>query len=463
MMTNEFNQGITTLKNTITQGWPTGQETTGVSPNQGGTPNGALGTPSANFVPVDLKNPRLFEWNATFEYELPRQTSVRVSYIGSHQTGQITGTDLDQNPPNDNPMGTTQQDPTGVGDGKTPCQPENFSGCALSPADNARFNFPLLGTYVTGFANQGHSMTNAFQAQIEHRAGGFTFNAAYTLTSQNSSAADVGQDSLGGTPYNPFNPEADYVRDNWVSRHRVVAYGIYDLPFGRGKRFDWSTSRLTDVLIGGWQTSFNMFAKTGVAFTPYWACGDCDPVNPGNMGTPDEAADGITTGSYRPILLGSATSEVARGYQWNQSAYTVPTVGSDIFTHAGVVQRNSLTGPGSWGASLGVHKAFHVNERVAIQLGADLDNVFNHPMYSPDETTGFGSYALLGTFNIQVDQTTPVVPGQQPKLLPITSITPNTSATNSPLRDNFGQNWQSYSQEGISANRQIRLRGRITF
>ena len=40
-----------------------------------------------------------------------------------------------------------------------------------------------------------------------------------------------------GVQQYPFDPERDYTQDAWVSRHRFVLYGIYDLPVGRGKAF----------------------------------------------------------------------------------------------------------------------------------------------------------------------------------------------------------------------------------
>jgi len=64
-----------------------------------------------------------------------------------------------------------------------------------------------------------------------------------------------------------------------------------------------------------------------------------------------------------------------------------------------------LWGPGTWGVNFGVHKEFHATERLTFQLGADIDNLFNHPLFSPnaDAGGGGGSFALLGDFVIRVD------------------------------------------------------------
>ncbi|HEY6375001.1 MAG TPA: TonB-dependent receptor, partial [Edaphobacter sp.] len=203
LATNTFNQARTKRQVTASDpagtpplsGWPTGGSATGTSPFTGGVVKGFGNTPSANYVPVDLKNPRIQQWNATVERELPWQSSFRFSYIGSQQSGQIVGRDLNMIPASDNPFGTT------TGDGVTPCDPLNNGDCATSPADNARFKIPALGDYVTGFGNVGHSLTTSFQAQAQRQAKGFTFSLAYTFLDQKSSGLDVGNASLGGGSY----------------------------------------------------------------------------------------------------------------------------------------------------------------------------------------------------------------------------------------------------------------------
>jgi hypothetical protein len=83
-------------------------------------------------------------------------------------------------------------------------------------------------------------------------------------------------------------------------------------------------------------------------------------------------------------------------------------------------------------------------------------------MLSPDQSDGGGCegcFSNVGSFSLSVDQSTPGTPGHQPKVLPIDTT---DSAQFSPNPD-FGRVFRSYEQEGISSNREIRLRGRITF
>jgi len=179
-------------------------------------------------------------------------------------SGLIAGVDLNEIPPSDVPFGTT------TGDGVTPCDPINNGDCDYSPADLARQPLPGLGDFLANYGNFGHGRTNAFQTQFERRySHGLMFNLSYTYADQRTSALDWGNSSLGGLAWNPFQPNRDYGQDSWIAKNRFVAYGVWDLPVGRGRTYGSGFSGWQDALIGGWQTSFNMFAKTGTAFTPF--------------------------------------------------------------------------------------------------------------------------------------------------------------------------------------------------
>jgi carboxypeptidase family protein/TonB-dependent receptor-like protein len=451
LSTNAFNQALVKRDlGTPMQPWPT--------PLSGGDydTSSLNGLPSVNAVPVTLHQPLVQQYNATFERQIGFETAVRFSYLGTTSHGLIAGKDLNELRPNTIGWDTTQDTTgSGYGDGVTACNVDD-GDCLPSLADLARLPYPKLGDYLMSFGNFGHSQSNAFQTQIEHRyRKGLMFNASYTYLDQKSTGLDSGNSSLGGVAYDPFNPDRDYGTDSWASRHRFVFYGIYDLPVGRGRHFGGSFSKAVDALVGGWQTTFQMFAKTGNAFTPFWTCDNCQNGStlPGNIAVTSvtavgDFADYIT---YRPLVVGNYKHHVG-DQLFDPNAFAPPTMGSDVFTNPAVAQRNILWGPGAWGVNLGLHKDFHFGERVIANLGADVDNIFNHPLRAPNEdfAGGGGSFAYLGGFNIHVDPNTlqlvgPTVPDD---------ITPNSD---------FGRAYSTFSQEGVDSRRTIRLRLRITF
>jgi hypothetical protein len=448
--TNAFNQGLT-KRNTDANGdplpvdqqlnpWPGFNH--GFSPFTGGrVASGFGGLPSINAVPVDLHQPRIQQYNVTYEREIIRDTSIRLSYLGSTLSGLIGGTDLNELHPSDNPFGTT------TGDGTTACSPGD--DCDYSPADLARQTFPGLGDYLASYGNFGHGRANAFQAQLERRySHGLLLNLAYTYLDQKSTALDTGNSSLGGLVYNPFLPNNDYGQEGFVPKNRFVAYGVFDLPVGKGKKYGSSFSTWADAILGGWQTTFNMFAKTGTGFTPYWICNNCGPVAPGNVGVSSvDAVGDFNNTSFRPVVTGTVNHR--SGDQiWDPNAFGLPPIGADVFDNPQLAKRNMLTGPGTWGVNLGVHKDLHFGERVTATFGADINNVFNHPLFSPDSDYGGGGgpFSNLGDFNLGVDPAT---------------LKPTIAhfSTNG----DFGRLINTFTQEGVDSRRTIRLRLRITF
>ncbi len=451
LATNDFNQGLTKKNKdadgnpapTLLQPWPGFAH--GFSPLTGGViTSGFGGLPSVNLVPFGLQQPRIQQYNATYEREIFRDTSLRFSYLGTSMSGLIAGVDLNEIRPSDTPIGTT------TGDGVTACDPVNNGDCNFSTADLARLPFPALGDFLLTYGNFGHGRSNAFQTQLEHRySHGLMLNLSYTYLDQKSTGLDTGNSSLGGIAYNPFEPNHDYGQEAFVPRNRFVAYGVYDLPVGRGRQFGSSFSKWTDAFLGGWQTTFNMFAKTGTGFTPFWLCDNCGPILPGNIAATslDAYGDFNSEPSYRPLVTGNYNHRVGNQI-WDPNAFALPPFGADIFDNPKIAKRNLLTGPGTWGINLGVHKDFHFGERVVATFGADIDNLFNHPLWSPDNDYGGGGgpFAFLGDFDVTVDPAT---------LKPILAdMTPNPD---------FGKLEQTFSQEGVDSRRTIRVRLRITF
>ncbi len=435
LATNSFQVTLTKQNNAANplQGWPGTAH--GFSPLTGGVQSSLSGQPGGNWVPFDLKQPRIDQYNVTFEREIGWRTAVRFSYLGARMHGLISGVDANLIPPSDVGFGAT------TGDGVTPCTPGD--DCDLSPADRARLPFPEFGDYITSFGNFGHGRSHAFQSELNRRfANGLMFNLTYTALDQKSTAPDTGNSSLGGTAYNQFRPERDYGPDAFLSTHRAVAYGVYQMPFGRGLKYGSQMPQAADWIAGGWELSWEMFAKSGAGFTPFWTCANCGPVYPGNIASGSiDSTGGFYGTTFRPVVTGNG--QVRSGDRiWNPDAFTLPPMGADLFDNPNVAVRHLLRGPGTYGLNMGVQKVFRLGEQVRAQLGADFNNIFNHPLKSPDNY----DIGNLGEFSVAVDPKT---------LRPVVS-----DVVRNP---DFGRLITSYPQENVDSRRTIRLKLRITF
>lgn len=444
--TNTFNQSV---RNRQTVGFPGGINPAGGTFPRGVTPFSNLTLASvqgiaANAIPFNLQSPRIEQYNATFEREMRFNMGVRVSYIGARQHGLIGGFDLNELPPSTTPFGVTDGEGNLCYDTTPGAITDDLGNCVESDADDARRPFPNgLGSFLASYGNIGKGRSHAFQVEVNRRyVRGFMFNVSYTLLSQKSSGIDIGNSSLGGAIYNQFHPDTDLSTDSFISRHRLVSYGSFDVPFGKGRHFGRSASKWEDAVLGGYQITWNMFAKSGTGFTPYWNCNNCDPVFPGNIASGFVDAVGDFSGpSFRPRVVGNPYAGASGDRVFNPAAFALPPTGADVFDNPAVAKRNSLIGPGTWGVNLGLRKFFRFSETTKLEVGVDFNNVFNHPLLSPLDT----AFANLGDFDIGLNSS-----GQ-----------PVITAVN--LNPDFGRNNFSWTQEGIDNRRSIRAKLRLTF
>jgi hypothetical protein len=113
-----------------------------------------------------------------------------------------------------------------------------------------------------------------------------------------------------------------------------------------------------------------------------------------------------------------------------------------VLDNPNAARRGFLTGPGTWGANLGVRKSFRFTETVRLELGADFNNVFNHPLLSP---TALSNFARVGSFSAGVNAQRQVTIG------------------NFIANPRFGKTDETFNQEGIENRRLTRIRLRLTF
>ncbi|HWW76858.1 MAG TPA: TonB-dependent receptor, partial [Pyrinomonadaceae bacterium] len=126
------------------------------------------------------------------------------------------------------------------------------------------------GTGVANlFQNGGWYQYHSLQAEVRRRfANGLYFQANYTFSKNLTNAIGTSQ-----TLVEPFldngRPELDKSRADYDLTHVFNFNSIYELPFGRGKRFFSGSNGVVDRLVGGWQLStiFTVTSGSPITFT----------------------------------------------------------------------------------------------------------------------------------------------------------------------------------------------------
>ncbi|MBN8729853.1 MAG: carboxypeptidase regulatory-like domain-containing protein [Acidobacteria bacterium] len=329
-----------------------------------GVRGGSLGTfefRTAN--QIDFKPPQMFQWALSIDRELSSTTGLRLSYIGNRSYQLPWAPDVNQ------------------------MQPSNTFYSQRTSLDRPFPNWGLIFSRDAG----ANSIYNSLQMELNRRfAKGLSFTTAFTLAknlADNAGPTPTGfaGETGGGRVTNSLDRRSDRGDVYATRRHRFVNTFVYELPFGKGRKFLGDAGRAADLVLGGWQLSSILTLQSGPFLTPNFSGGDPSGTN------------AASRGGQRPDRIGEAngsTSNPTRDQWADRSAFLCPgrapgslqfdcrvgsTPGRDPnpigrFGNAGV---GILNGPGTFGLNMGLSKRFIIREGVGLRLEGSFTNLPN--------------------------------------------------------------------------------------
>lgn len=202
--------------------------------------------------------PMIQNWSFEVQRELMTDMILDVAYVGQHSQNLRTNYNaVNTLNPKFFSLGTLlgQQ----VQNQGTVAPPyANFPGTQI--VAQALLPFPqFFGINTDGqLENLGQSTYNALQAQLTRRFhNGLNLMASYTwsktLTNADAALPFFATLHQGGAPQNFFNQRGDKAISNQDLTHNFVVSYLYELPFGKGKKFLNSSNGVVDRVVGGWQ------------------------------------------------------------------------------------------------------------------------------------------------------------------------------------------------------------------
>ncbi|MGC1837670.1 MAG: TonB-dependent receptor [Candidatus Acidiferrales bacterium] len=342
--------------NVLSQGFPAASLT---DPN----------TPTLFSVSPKIRTPFTQQWHLGFQYELPSETVVEVSYAGSHGSDLYGFYNGNQAVP-DATFCTTS--------------PNTADNCPTAPrrpaqmCDNSVFPPNCNEVFDTGIdllRSDDFSNYNSLQLRVEKNfSHGLEFEAAYTYAHALDDASSAALGSLNNGDFRDQRyPFEEYGNADFDVRHRLVMSYIYQLPFGKGKAFGGDASGLKDQIIGNWQVAGITTASSGNWFTI------SDAVS--NFSSSD-GGGGVSYYEVRPNVVGNPNGAPCMpGTVFNTCAFVDNTT-PFTFGNAG---RNIVRGPGFQNWDLSIFKVFPVREQMRVEFRAEFFNIWNHvnPLFEP--------------------------------------------------------------------------------
>jgi hypothetical protein len=304
-------------------------------------------------VDPNFRDPQANQWNVTVERELTSATAVRASYVGMHSYRLSITEDLNQIPASTTPFTTT----------------------AASPYVDPRSPYTNWVTLYSTL-NAGESNYHAFEVEATHRMQhGLYYEANYTYAKNvadnqgDAPSSFAGEVNYGLPITDRFNVKRNLGNVEGTRRNRMLLTGVYQLPFGNGRKY-MNANRLTDAFLGGWDVTTITLLETGPWLTPSISSSadqsNTNVVNRGALLRPDRVPNGT-----------------ADAVKYDGQSFLATPAGAGRFGNAGV---GVLQGPGTATVSLGVAKQFLLTERVHARFETTFTNVLNHTNFAPPIT-----------------------------------------------------------------------------
>lgn len=279
----------------------------------------------------DFVTPYTAQWNLSVERELWKGVVVAAGYVGNrgYKFPQVL--------------------PINFARFREDAQDTAASRDARRPIPDFRDVFLISSTARLWY--------DALQVSSSLRRDGLLARLTYVLAS-GSDTADADPTSQSAQTANPLEPGSE--RGQNQRRHTFRAHYAYTLPFFR------DGSRVAGTLLGGWQVSGTVRARSGRPLN----------VTLGN----DWNLDGV--GGDRPNQMGEISyprTENSDGtYQWfDRSAFGL-SGGGTTRNAFGSLPRNAVYGAGDWNADLALLKDFRLDAFRRVQLRFEAYNVFNN-------------------------------------------------------------------------------------
>ena len=255
----------------------------------------------------------------------------------------------------------------------------------------SRRPIPEFGDITYSF-NGGKSRYNSLQVKFDYRMRrGLTLLNAFTWSRAKDNGAGSLENSNGNfpAPQDFNNLDADYAISNYDQPYNNTTSFVWELPFGRDRRWLKDASPVVDALLGGWTISGISTASSGEPVTLTYSPGATFVVS-------GIAQDFRGANNYRPNVIGNVYGDKNSVTNYlNRDNVVIPTDPSQPFGNAG---RNTVRGPRYWVLDMVASKDFRIpiGDQTRVQFRVEAFNLLNRTNFrAPNANRSAGNFGTI--------------------------------------------------------------------
>jgi len=324
----------------------------------------------------NFKQGRIQQFNANVEQQIPGQIVLTVGYAGSRDSHILEyGNNINVGSPS--ACGTVAGYTLGCGP----------NGAAFGVPYTA---FPF--TDIQGIVDAGLAHYNSLQIKAETKSARYGLYAlvGYTYSRSYDTGFSDGLGSIIGATYFPLPnwQKLDWGLSQINLNNNFTASVIYQLPFGKGRKWGSNWNGVTNALVGGWEATVIEHATSGFPIF----------VVDSSYSSGANFVDGNFQTLIRPNMTCNPVLSHPTLSDWfNASCFSAPPPGE-----LGNAPRTPLSGPGFVNTDFSLIKHFALpREGMRLDFRAEFFNLFNHPQFGAPGGSGYGAdFAALSTFNV---------------------------------------------------------------
>jgi hypothetical protein len=308
-----------------------------------------------NYIPKDNPSGSVQSWHVSVQREVLRNLLVDVGYVGNKSRDIMILGDFNQARPN---------------------------GATENATLQARRPIPGFQEIQIAYGG-GKGDYHALQVKVERRysRGLYLLNSFTWSRAQDNASGHLEVQNGDNSRVNFRNVDGEFGRSGYDQPFNNTTSFVYELPFGKDRRYATSLHPVMEGILGGWRVVGINTMTSGV------------PINLSYSPSATFSVSGSPT--YRPNLLGDplAPSDQRTIFNYlNPVTVEIPTDRTQPFGNA---PRNAARATAFYQFDLGLHKSFPVGSQDRrLEARIEAFNLFNKTNFSPAD--GNRSSATFG-------------------------------------------------------------------